>query len=106
VRVPDDGATLRGLIGLSHDAPAGCKAQVSLKLIGPEREWPLMSSLEVEAHARETDDRGTTRSNLPAVVEVVLPTEMKGEEGRIALKVTTTADEEFALAVPYLTVSL
>lgn len=106
VTVPESGAMLRALVGLGGDAEPGSKAKVSLKLIGAEREWQLMNGLEVVVYEPERDDRKTTRSNLPAVVEAALPKEMRGKEGKIAMEVTGTGDQEFRVAVPYLCLSL
>ncbi len=106
VTVPEPGAMLRAVIGLGAEAVPGSKAKVSLKLIGAEHEWQLTDGLEVAAYEPERDDRQTTRSNLPAVVEAALPKEMSGKEGKVAMEVTGTGEQQFRVAVPYLRLCL
>lgn len=102
VRLPDSPAMLRGLIGIAADAPVGSSARVTLRLAGPEREWTLVGNVEVGAHPDGDADGG----NLPAVVEVPLPGEMRGQVGTFVMEAALTSDGAFRVAVPYLSICL
>ena len=99
---PATGAVLRGLIGLSADAPSGSTARVSLRLKGQQREWPLMTNLEIRARPGDADGAATSRRNWPAVVEAGLPAEASGQQCEVLMETATEATEEFSLAVPCL----
>lgn len=104
VRLPETATVLRAVIGLGADAPVGSRAEVSLKLVGPQREWALMAGLDVEAYSHDTPSSGNRRSNLLPLAAVTLPAEARGQDCKLVLEVAADADEAFSIAVPWLCV--
>jgi len=103
VRLPEGPAVLRGLLGLTADSPAGAEAMVTLKLVGPAREWTLMGNLELAA-AGPGD--GAPRREPSVVIEVPTPREMAGQEGTVVLEVKAGVGPAAAIGVPSLSLSL
>ncbi len=102
VSLPETDAVLRGLIGLAADAPVSSAAKVSLTLVGAEKEWPLMTNLEVKTYPPPDDGSAPSPRNWPAVVEVGLPGEAKGQECRVVMRVSASTDDPFTLVLPSL----
>jgi len=90
VRVPEGRPMLRGLLGLTADAPAGAAVTVAVRLAAGERTWDLMANLEI------------TAPMAPAVIEVGLPAEALGKDCQVVMEVSTKGDQQVSLAVPYL----
>ena len=92
VVLPDDETVLRGLLGWTLDSAVGAKATIDIKLVCGERNWSLVEGLSL---ARASGD-----ANLPAVIELRLPQESRGQGGRILLEVMSGSDATGALAMP------
>jgi Immune inhibitor A peptidase M6, catalytic domain len=102
--LPESAAMLRGLFGLAADAPTGGAVTVALTLVAGERTWKLVENLDLTRHAPEPAGADASGRDWPAVIEVALPAEARGQQCTIAMDVSTKGDRETSLAVPYLSV--
>jgi len=102
IAVPAGPTVLRGLIGFMAGAPAGARARVAIKLVGPDREWPLISNLEMEAAGG-----GDSAAMHPTVIEQPIPGDAAGTDATLVLEADgTPGTPSFRLAVPVLQVCL
>jgi hypothetical protein len=95
---------LRGLFGLTAEAPPGASVTVALTLLAAGRKWDLMSNLEIAAHPSAPGASAPPDANRPAVIELGLPAEACGQDCTLILQVSTKSDRQVRLAVPYLSV--
>jgi len=91
VPLPEGETILRGLLGWAASSADGAQATVDIKLVVGEREWPLVTGLQLS--------RGKGDDNLPVVLELALPNDSRGQAARIQLDVTGTGDSHGELAL-------
>lgn len=97
-RLPEQQAVLRGLVGFMADAPIGASARVTVRLVAPDREWPLVTNLDLQALA----PHGGPVNQL-AIIEQPIPADAAGAEASVVLEATAPAAEPgFRLALPAL----
>jgi len=102
--VPAERSVLRALVGFAHGATPGLGAKVSLRLAGPQREWNLITKMQVEVYPQQPGGKLSTRSNLLAVLQAPLPAEMAGKPGKLMVEAEAQGDKEVMLALPCLRV--
>jgi hypothetical protein len=102
VSLPEERAVVRGLIGLGADAPADSNVRVSLKLVGAEKEWPLISRLTIRAYAPGGDALQPSPRNWPAVVAVRVPDEARSGASRLVMSVSSDSTQPLECMIPSL----